>query len=67
MKTGLEGSYHRNIHRRLPAIDAEVKHPQRDHRVIALTLGFSKSFDKRRRGHLDIRRAHAPNVRRGGR
>ena len=67
MKTGFERSDYRNIDGRLAAIDAEVEHAQRNHRVIALALGFSKGFDKRRRGHLDIRRAHAANVRRGGR
>ena len=67
MERSFERSDYRDIHSRLSAVNAEIEHAQRNYRVITLAFRFAKRFDKQWRSHLNIRRAHAANVRRGRR
>ena len=67
VERSFERSDDRDIHGRLSAVNAEIEHAQRNYRVITLAFRFAKRFDKQRRSHLNIGRAHAANVRRGRR
>ncbi len=47
---------HRDVDRRAPALDPDVEHAERHHRVVAFALGLPERLVKDRRRRLDLGR-----------